>query len=202
MTGIILKLRNIIEDILKSTGKDVFTYESISSSKIFTLTESNISSSTIIVYKNGTVWASSNYSYSTATGKLTVTGTLVAGDSLEVTYSYYAKYSDTELQGFISAAISYLSVEQYKCFAIKPPTLIFPSPTEQEENLIAVVASILIKGDMVSYRTPELTVTFERGDNKEKKIKKFIRQFKKTYGVLDYIDLKENLADQADEIWD
>ena len=200
MTNIILKVRDSIGDLLITTGRDVFIYESITSSKIFTLTESNVSASTIIVYKNGSVWAGSNYSYSSSIGKLTVTGALVAGDSLEVSYSYYQKYSDTELGGYIRAAISYLVVEKYKCFAVKPPDIIFPTPTESEEHLIAVIASILIKGDVVSYRTPELTITFERGDSKEKKIKKFVRQYQKAYGVLTYIGLGEKVADPDDEL--
>jgi hypothetical protein len=199
MTEIITKVRNLIDDGLKIDGRDVYNYETSSSSKIFTLTESNISSSTIIVYKNGVVWAASNYSYSSTTGKLTITGTLVVGDILEVIYSYYAKYSDTELQGFIRGAISYLSADHYKCFIVKPPALIFPTPTESEENLIAIIATIIIKGDVVSYRTPELTILFERGDSKEKKIKKFIRQFKKTFGVLDYIDLTKVVVYDVDE---
>jgi hypothetical protein len=268
MQTIIEKLRNLIDDNLITTGRDVFTFESSVSSKIFTLTEANISDSTIIVNKNGAIipvinatWTRTgtivtitktahglinndvititisnvtaalplgtytitkltadtftviglnagaasgtctynNYSYSTTTGKITITGNLTAGDLLEIDYSYYTKYSDTELQGIIRGAISYLVVEKYKTFAVKPPDMIFPTPTEAEENLIAVVASILIKGDVVSYRTPELTMTFERGDNKEKKIKKFVRQFKKTYGCLEYIDPSETIVTEEDE---
>jgi hypothetical protein len=200
MVNIIIKVRDLIQDSLKTDGRDIFTYESITSSKIFTPTEANISASTIIVYKNGTVWAGTNYSYSTTTGKLTVTGTLTVGDSLEVTYSYYQKYSDTELQGQIRSAISYLVVEKYRCFAVKPPDIIFPTPSENEENLIAVVASILIKGDVVGYRTPELTINFERGDSKEKKIKKFVRQYQKAYGYLTYIDPSETIVNEDDEV--
>ena len=199
MTNIILKVRDAIGDNLITTGRDCYTYESITSSKIFTLTEANISASTIVVYKNGVLWAGTNYSYSATTGKLTVTGTLVAGDSLEVDYSYYQKYSDTELQGFIRSAISYLVVEKYRCFAVMPPEMIFPTPTSNEKNLIAIVAAILIKGDVVSYRTPELTISFERGDSKEKKIHKFVRQFKKTYGVLEYIDPTETIVVEDEE---
>jgi hypothetical protein len=199
MTEIILKIRNLIGDILKTDGRDLFTFESSVSSKIFSLTESNVSSATIIVQKNGAVWAASNYTYSATTGKITVTGTLTAGDSLEVTYSYYSKYSDTELQGFIKAAISYLSVEKYGTFTVKSDNVIFPTPTEGEENLIAVIASILIKGDVISYRTPELSISFEKSDSKEKKIKKYIRQYKKAYGVLKYIGMDEKVVD-VDEI--
>jgi len=199
MQSIIDKVRDAIQDMLITTGRDCFVFEAITSSKIFTLTESNVTASTIIVYKNGVLWTGTNYSYSTTTGKLTVTGTLIAGDSLEVDYSYYQKYSDTELQGFIRSAISYLVIEKYRCFAIMPPDMIFPTPTSDEENLIAVVASILIKGDVIGYRTPELTISFERGDSKEKKIKKFVRQFKKTYGCLEYIDPSETIVEEDED---
>jgi hypothetical protein len=200
MDDVILAVRDLIGDNLITTGRDVFIFESITSSKIFTLTESNVSASTILVYKNGTLWAGTNYSYSTVTGKLTVTGTLTAGDSLEVDYSFYQKYSDTELGGFIRAAISYLVVEKYKCFAVKPPDIIFPTPTQSEIYLIAIVAAILIKGDVVSYRTPEFTITFGRGESIESKIKKFVRQYQKSYGVLIYIGLGEKIPDPDDEL--
>lgn len=200
MTTIIEKCRNLISDNLITTGRDCFTYESIVSSKIFTLTESNVSASTIIVEKNGVVWASSNYSYSAITGKLTITGTLAAGDSLEIDYSYYSKYSDNEIRGFIKSAITYLSIEKYGTFAVKSDNIIFPTPDEGQENLIALMASILIKGDVVSYKTPEITMTFERGDSKEKKIKKIIRQFKKVYGCLVYIGMDEKYVDIDEEL--
>ncbi len=200
MTTIIEKVRNLISDNLVTTGRDSFTFESSTSSKIFTLTESNISAATIVVYKNGVLWASSNYSYSTTTGKLTVTGSLLAGDTLEVDYSYYTKYSDTEIQGFIKAAVSYLAVYRYQTFTVKSDNIIFPTPVEAEENLLALIAHILIKGDVVNnYRTPELTISFEKSDNKEKKIMKIIRQFKKSFGSFIYIKLDEKIVDIDEE---
>jgi hypothetical protein len=201
MINIIKKVRDLIGDLLVTTGRDVFTYESVASSKIFTLTESNVTPSTIVVLKNGSVWAGTNYSYSTSTGKLTVTGTLAVGNTLEVTYSYYTKYSDNELKGQIRSALSYISVEKYKTFSTTATdnTIIFPTPSETEEYLIAVIAAILIKGDIISYRTPELSISFERGDSKEKKIKKAIRNFKKSFGCLEYIDLADELAEEEEE---
>ena len=200
MIKLIKKLRDLINDTLVTRGVDSFTFESIASSKIFTLTESNISATTIVVYKNGVLWASSNYTYSIVTGKLTVTGTLAAGDTLEVNYSYYTKYSDNELKGFIRSALSYISAEKYKVFGTMATddSIIFPTPSEAEEHLIAIIASILIKGDIIQYRTPEITVNFERGDSKEKKIKKLMRQFSKAIGYLTYIDPTETIVNEED----
>ena len=255
MDDLILAVRDLISDNLITTGVDVFTYESITSSKIFTLTEANVSAATIIVNKNGAIipvvnatWTRAgtvititktahglingdvitititnsaialplgtyvitkltadtftvvgldaglttggtctynNYSYSSTTGKITIVGTLTAGDSFEVDYSYYTKYSDSEIRGFIKSAIYYLAVEKYGTFTVRSDEIMFPTPTQDEVYLIALITAILIKGDLVSYRTPELTINFERSDSKEKKIHKFIRQYKKTYGVLE-----------------
>jgi len=197
MTNIILKIRDQIQDgyVIE---RDSFEYIM---SKVFTLSNDKVDSSTINVYLNGVLKIlNTDYTYDSTNCSITYIGTIVAGSTVLITYNAYQKYSDTELQRFIRSAISYLVVEKYKCFIIKPPDTIFPSPTEDEEFLIAIIASILIKNDMVSYRTPELTINFERGDNKEKKIKKLVRNFKKSIGVVDFVDLKaDNEIEDEDE---
>jgi len=200
MEKIVAKCRDLISDILITTGKDVFDFVSATSSKIFTLSEANAVATSIKVYKNGVLWSAANYTYNVDTAQITVTGTLTAGDTLLVTYSYYKKYSDNELKGFIKAALTYLAVEKYKVYTVDDSNEhIFPTPEVAEEYLIALIASILIKGDIIAYKTPELTVTFERGDSKEKKITKMIHQFQKTYGILDYIDLNEKSVPQDED---
>ncbi len=196
MTTILTKIRDLILDNLSTKGDDVFTYLT---SKIFTLSESNVDSTSILVYRNGVLVSSANYSYSATTNKLTYTGTLVANDSVEIKYSYYTKYSDTELRGYARAALSYLATEKYKTFTCKVDNLIFPTPSEAEENLIAVIASILISGSIRSYRTAEFTINFNEDESKDVKIKKIVRQFNKSYGYLDFIDLTERLANPEEE---
>jgi len=182
MTTIIEKIRGLINDNLANSS-DFYTYES---RKVFTLTESNVSASTVKLFKNGTeVVSTGNWTYSATTNKITYTAALVAGDLIEITYSAYRKYSDNELTGYIKAAITYLSVYKYKTFTARADVII-PTPTEAQENLIALIASIIIMPAIKSYRTPELTIVFAEGINKEEKIDQSISQYAKCLGMLDY----------------
>lgn len=140
-----------------------------------------------------------NYSYSSSTGKVTVTGNLTSGDSLEFTYNAYEKYSDTELQGYTRSALYYLTAEKYSTFKVSQSTTIFPTPSEEEECLIAIIAAILIKGAIRQYRTPEITITFGENLSVEEKIKRTIQQFKKTYGVITFVDPTDEAAELEDD---
>jgi len=254
MQEIISKTRDLIQDNYQYNSES----QEYIISKIFTLQYANIDASSLVVYKNGVLWAASNYSYDSDTGKVTVTGTLAVGDVLEFTYNAYNKYSDTEIRGYIRSALYHLSVEQYKTFIIEGDTIYYSLtgivavtnlsatitgtntaftteliigdtikikteiftvltidsdtsltldsayqgetasgliayriPTASQQNLIAIIASILIKGSIRSYRTPEISITFEEGMSIEQKIKQVLRQFTKAYGVMEYIDPTE-----------
>lgn len=185
MNTIISKVRNLINDNYKFISE---TQEYYGGSKLFPLQYDTLDESTLLIYKNGVIWASSNYTY--LNGKVTVTGTLVAGDNLTFEYNAFEKYSDTEIRGYICSALYYLSIEQYGTFTIESGETISPTPTEAEENLIAIVASILIKGNIRQYRTPEFTIIFDTDNMSiDKKIRTILRQFRKAYGVLDYLNL-------------
>jgi len=188
MITIIDKIRGLINDSLEK-GSDFYTYES---RKIFTLTESNISTSIPKLFKNGTEIASSgNWSYSSVTNKITYTAALVVGDLIEITYTAYKKYSDTELIGYIKAAITYLSVYKYKTFTARND-IIFPTPSEAQENLIALIASIIILPSIKQYRTPEIAITFAENMSKEDKIDQAIGQYNKCLGSLDYNSIQDS----------
>lgn len=188
MNNLVSKTRDLIEDNLK-TVIDPFTY---TTSKVFTLSESNPDSTTIVVYKNQVLVDAANYTFSTTTNKLTFGAgySMVAGDAIEIDYSAYRKYSSTELKGYIRAAIGYLSVEKYGDFLVTSDT-INPDPTIAERHLIAMIASILIKKTLASFKTPELTIQFTSKETVEDKIKKLIRNFNPSFGVLDYHELVE-----------
>jgi hypothetical protein len=178
------KIRNIVLDNYKS-HTDTFEYIV---SKIFTLSFSNVDSSSISATKNGVAYSSANYSYNSVTGTITITASLTSGDILIFIYNSFQKYSNEELNSYIKNAIYHISINKYKTFTDKTDNIIFPTPTEDEENLIAIIASIIINGDVGSYRTNEVSITFNTKDSKETRIKKTIRNFKKTSGTFFYID--------------
>jgi hypothetical protein len=192
MTTIENKIRDIVGATLRTDGVTVVEYLT---SKVFTLEDSNVASATIKCYKNGTLWASANYSYNSDNNKVTVTGTLAVSDILEFTYSYYEKYSITILDRYIKASIINLSTEKYKTFTVKTDDIIFPTPSEEEENLIAIIASILMGSNIKNYRTPEITITFNDNMSKEDKITRVIKKFKSLAGYATHIDLDKNTSD-------
>jgi hypothetical protein len=193
MQDAVNKLRDLLNDNLESNEE---SQEYLSGDKVFALQYPEISSATLVVKKNGTTWASSNYSYSSTTNKITVTGTLIAGDVLTFTYSTYKKYTTTELQGRIRSALYYIAAEQYRVFMAKPNNTIYPTPNDSEFSLIAIVAAILINGCLSQYKTPEFTMIFDTDKiSMEKRIKRVCRQYKKTFGVYDYVDMKNKQAE-------
>jgi hypothetical protein len=198
MTEAIIRVRNLIGDILTVVPND--TQEYLGGSKIFNLMYSTIDSSTLVVYKNGTIWTSGNYSYSSVTGKVTVTGTLTTGDVLNFQYSAYTKYSDSELKGYIRSALYHLAVEKYRVFTAKSDDIIFPTASDAEYSLISIVAAILIKGNIKQYRTPEFTIIFDTDNmSVEKKIKTVLNQYKKSFGYITYVDLTAEMAETEDD---
>lgn len=196
MQTVIDKIRDLIGDGYQYTT-DVYTYFT---SKVFTLSSANIDVLTLVVLKNGVVYSPTNYTYNANTGRVTVTGTLVVNDVLEFDYNAAKKYSDTELKGYIRAALTYLATEKYEVFIAKSDNEIFPTPTEAEENLIALLASILITGTLRSYRTPEITIEFNLKETMEEKIHRVIYMFRKTYGTVRYIKTDRDIKiDREDE---
>lgn len=132
---------------------DVFTY---TSSNVFTLSQPNVVN-VVAVYVNGT--GTSNYTVDSYLTKITVNSVLNQGDTIEIQYNYYPNYSDTELQAQVQAAIIYLSVHNYYTFEIDPENNIYPDATPREQNLIAFIASILVKPDNVAIRLPDMNIS-------------------------------------------
>jgi len=191
---IIEKIRDIIGDN-STKAIDVFEYLT---SDIFTLSEANPIESSLSVLVNGNLHnGSGKWSFDSSSNKITVDD-LSVSDIVEIDYNTYLKYSDEEIKQYIRAALVYISTEKYKDFK-NQSDYIFPTPIEKEENLIALVASILIKPPVKSYRTPEFSISFEEPLSKEQKIKRLVKQYKSYLGTIDYVDLAANIEVEDEE---
>ena len=209
-------LRLLINDGEK-TGTDLFTY---TSSPIFILTESNVNR-IVEVTVNGRT-SGVTYTYSTSTNKLTITSHLVIDDVVEIIYAYYANYSTNELMSYLRTALVHLSVNQYKLFVegsgtslthtttstttdvitgVTTTTTVEEEPTDEEANLIALIASIVINPSNISYRLPDISVAVPKDLPTLDKIRKAIAVFKKNgigvffiaedYGDVDILTIKD-----------
>jgi len=171
------KIRGLIEDLEKS-GFEYFTY---TTSAIFRLAEENITSLTSVLL-NGEELETGEYSFDSDTNKITITVTgLSSSDIIEVNFKYY-KYSDTELQEFIRSALVWISMfgHSERDYELEDNT-IYPVPENRDEDLIALIASILIKPDYTTYRLPTVTVIYGGRMPKDQKIQKLLSRY--TFGL-------------------
>lgn len=183
------KIRNLLNENAKS-GSDIFTY---GSSRIFSISEENIVNITE-VYINDVALGESGagWSYSSVSNKVTIAAgvSLTAGDTIQIDYSYYANYSNDELDGYSKSSLSYLAVYQYKTFEVDSDD-INPEPTEAEENLIALIARIVIRPDNQEIRLPDMSILPPRTASitTEQMIQTAIASFKKdTHGLFEMIN--------------
>jgi hypothetical protein len=168
------KIRQLIEDS-SSVVSDIFTYET---NIKFTLSEPNVISVSD-VYRNGTSSAVV-YSYNSSTKKVTITSSLTVGDTIQIDYSCYKNYSDTELLNYIQSALTHLSINNYYDFEYdSTDDAVYPTPEVREENLIASIVSILINPDNQSIRLPNISIGVPRDYPTNEKIAKLIATFKR-----------------------
>lgn len=184
METIITKVRQLIADNLV-TYRDIFTYEA---SKIFTLSEPNVVA-IVDVYRND-VTSAVIHAYNTSTKKVTISSTLTSGDTVEVEYTTYLNYSDTELTNYIQSALTYISLSGYFDFTYDSATdEIYPTPDNREENLIAMIASLIINPDNKSIRLPDISISNPEKLSLSDKIGKIIGTFKRSSneGIFDLL---------------
>jgi len=191
--NIITVIRGLIKDVLNSNGRDAFAYDTDAS---FKLSEARISSATIIVYVNGTDITTSSWSYNSDTNKITITSSLVSADTVTITYSFYEKYSDTEITSYIKANLVRFTQYQYKKYFYMNDsnvvvTLNGVNPTVEEGNLIAIVTAIDIDPQNIEIKTRDFTVTPTEKKSKTELIAEAIRGFSKGYISLDFLEVEE-----------
>jgi hypothetical protein len=183
ISSITTLVRYLLGDNLKTQiPGDIFTYEN---SKIFTISESNASAVTDVLVNDAS--SAVAYTYSSSRQTVTISSALTIGDTIEVQYSYYPNYSDTEIQDYIHAAVIHLSTNNFYDYTISDDS-IFPDPSVNEQRLIAIVTSLLMEPDNKTYRLPDLTINVPRDLPLHDKIRKAILINKiNTHGTFDIL---------------
>lgn len=171
LTSLISGIRSLVEDDEESFT-DLNTY---TSSSIFTLSESN-AISVEEVRINGV--ATSNYTYSSTTQKVTISDSMSVGDTIEIDFKYYNNYSDSNIEKYTKSALIHISTRQYKDFEIIG-TSIYPEPDKIDTKLIMMVASILIDPPKKQLRLPDLTINYADTLSKSELIDRTVSIFKK-----------------------
>jgi hypothetical protein len=174
LTEIETIVRQLLGDFSKTLiPGDIFTY---GTSSVFTLSESNPIAITKILVGDVEI-GDSEYSFDNDT-KVTINKSMNSGDSVEIQYTYYPNYSSEEIQNYIKAAIVHISACNYTTFIVENST-IYPEPSREEENLIAIISSILIEPDNKSYSLPDITIRMPSDLPTNQKIRQTISSFKK-----------------------
>ncbi len=187
---IISKIRSLVGDISKKDSEP-FTYSTLN---VFVLTESNIID-IVRVQKNGVALGSGEWSYDSLTNEITVTASLISGDNVLVDFTYYPKYSDTEIRAYMEGALVYITVHYCTDFEIENDLddyEIYPTPSNKETDMIALVASILIKPNYSEYKLPNVTIKYPKFDDKDKKIWKLVQSLVKRIGVTGTVNFEQD----------
>jgi len=196
---ILVKMTNQVRDLIQDNlapGYDVFEFVN---DRTFTLSSADVQESSLKVYvnKNLIINVSGNpeYTFDVITSRITfLSGTgltaLTCGDLIEFYYSSCKRFTDAEIRQYISSAIVRLSIEKYQTFVLAGDDSVYPTPVTQDGYLICFVASVLMEGNLARYRTPEIELEFDRDEDNESRIKRAIRMSAKTYGILDYSNLR------------
>ena len=90
------------------------------------------------------------------------------------------KYTDTEIREAVQASLVHLSTNNYYTYLYdSDDDAIYPSVTDREENLVAILSSIILNPDNQSIRLPNLSVIAPNDDPLDKKLARVITRFKK-----------------------
>ena len=187
--------RTILGDSLDTKGRDVFVYDGDTS---FSLSEDYPDSSTISITINGSPLLT-GWSYNSITNVVTITASLSTDDIIIIRYSFYCKYSDTEIVNYIEASFAYFSQFGYrKIFLLNSGrdevwSLNGEFPSIREAYQIAIISAIVIDPKNVSIRTKEFSLSAEEDKGKSDLISEAFMKFTNFLGSMSFEeDLSED----------
>lgn len=169
-------------------GKSSYEIFEYTTKNVFTVAQSNISITLVLI--NGV--PTSDYTFDATTNKITITASgLASTDKIEVDFTYN-KYSTSELKEYIRSALGYISIyaKDEKDMEIEDEG-IYPTPSNAMEDLIAIIASIIILPNFSRKSLPGgITEVYPRTKSKDKIIEEKIVRFNRGLGVTGIIELE------------
>ena len=108
---------------------------------------------------------------------------LTIEDVVLIKYSYYKKYSDSEISGYLESSLAYFPQYKYKkTFIINSDNKIVAyngiDPTIEELYFISTIASILIDPQNIRVSIPDLNISAKRDTSDQDQIKTSFANFK------------------------
>jgi hypothetical protein len=188
-SSIITKIRGLIKDLKQTDGQDVFLYDTANN---FLLSEAYIDSTTIKVYKNG-IELTTGWTYSSVTNRVTITASLVKNDNIIIIYSYYEKYSDTEIQSYIKSNLIWFTKKRYiKYFYMNDSnevvTLDGVNPTEEEGDIIALITAIDVDPKNININTKDFSLTSVEKKSRTEQIDEVFAHFLRNFGTAGFLE--------------
>lgn len=198
VTDITTLIRGLIKDQARTDGRDAFEFDSDNK---FTLSESFPSEASIRVFVNGDEITDDDWEYDSDNNQVVIdfatSGVELATDDIVlILYSFFKKYSDAELLGYLKSALAYFPQHRYKkVFEMDSDdenviSVNESDPDNNEIYFIAIIASILIDPQNIKMKTPEFELTPNRTDSDQEQIKKAFTQFKRLVGKV-YFEIND-----------
>ena len=154
-------VRAILKDRLRIDGRDSYQYIGDNN---FTLSEDFPSSTTVKVFKNGTLLVT-GYSYNSSTNIVTITASLATNDIILITYSFYDKYSNADMVDYVESSFTQFAQFGYrKLFKLNDArtqvlTIDGINPTVRECYEIAVITALCIDPENIDIKTKDFSLT-------------------------------------------
>jgi uncharacterized protein (UPF0333 family) len=192
--SIITIIRGLIKDNLQTDGLQAHEYDNDAS---FLLEKPYVSSSTIKVYKNGSLLTlTTDYTYNSTTNKVTIVAALIKGDNIVIAYSYYERYSDTEITSFIKCNLVWFTKKRYKKhFYMNASDEVVAldgfNPTEEEGNIIALITAIDIDPKNINIRTKDFSISPVENKSRSEQIDEVFASFLRGFGSIGFLEEKE-----------
>ena len=184
-------LRSLLKDRLQNNNNAPVVFTDTTDT-LFTLPDDNVSESTIVIKKNGIILDDAEWSFDSSTNEITVTISVATTDIFTITYSFYEKYSDSELADYIEASLAIFSQYGYrKTFLLsddetKIVTYNGINPTLKESYEIAIITSINVDPRNINIDTREFKLSAEENKSKSDLIGEAFQKFMNFTGEVSF----------------